>query len=100
VGTGSIFTWIDNGSLKELGIEPLAEKRKKFRTVEGRGILRDLGEATLELAGDRATRIVVFAEKGDFAVLGADSLEGLGFEIDPVSKNLKKLESFAAYSSI
>ena len=50
-----------------------------------------------ELAGERATRIVVFAEKGDAAVLGVDSLEGLGFEVDPVGKKLKKLESIAAY---
>ena len=99
VDTGSIFTWVDGDSLRALGVEPLAEKRKKFRTIEGREILRDVGEATLELAGEKATRIVVFAEKGDAPVLGVDSFEGLGFEVDPVGKNLKKPESFAAYSS-
>ncbi len=97
VDTGSVFTWIDSEALKDLGIKPPADKKKKFRTLRGREILKDVGEATLELGGERATRIVVFAEKGDAAALGVDSLEGLGFEVDPAGKNLKKLKSFAAY---
>ena len=95
VDTGSVFTWIGEDVLEELGIERKGEK--KFRTIEGREISRQFGEARLELDGESATRIVVFAQKGDASVLGADSLEGLGFEIDPSSKKLKKLEAFAAY---
>jgi predicted aspartyl protease len=97
IDTGSLFTWIEGGALKELGIEPKIDAKKRFRTIEGREILRDVGEATLELAGETATRILVFAENGDTNVLGVDSLEGLGFEVDPVAHKLKKLESFAAY---
>jgi hypothetical protein len=37
--TRSIFTWIDSKSLKELAIESMAEKRKKFRAIERREIL-------------------------------------------------------------
>jgi len=96
VDTGSVFTWIDKQALQELGIVPKS-KGKKFRTIEGREIFRDVGEAALEINGERATRIVVFAEKGDGAVLGVDSLEGLGFEVDPTTKTLKKTEAFAAY---
>jgi predicted aspartyl protease len=96
VNTGSVFTWIDRQALAELGVIPRS-KGKKFKTIEGREIFRDLGEATLELNGEKATRIVVFAEKGDVAVLGVDSLEGLGFEVDPTTKTLKKTEAFAAY---
>jgi hypothetical protein len=57
VDAGSVFTWIDTETLKDLGIKPLADKKKKFRTIEGREILRDVGEATLELSGERATRL-------------------------------------------
>ncbi|MGI0083789.1 MAG: aspartyl protease family protein [Nitrososphaerales archaeon] len=96
VDTGSVFTWIDGEALKDLGTEPSTEK-KKFRTIEGREILRNVGEAKLELNGEKATSILVFAEKGDASVLGVHSLEGLGFEIDPVGKKLKKLEAFTAY---
>ena len=30
-------------------------------------------------------------------VLGVEALEGLGFEVDPVTKQLKKVEAFIAY---
>jgi predicted aspartyl protease len=95
VNGGSMFTWVNGVALKELGVEPRA--KKKFRTIEGRKILRDVSEAKHELNGEKATRIVVFAEGRDIAVLGVDSLEGLGFEIDPLTNKLKKLETFAAY---
>ena len=95
VDTGPVFTWIDKNALAELGIQP--KGNKKFRTIEGREITRQYGETTLEIEGESATRIVVFGEEGDASVLGADSLEGLGFEVDATSKKLKKLEAFAAY---
>ena len=57
-----------------------------------------MGEAVLELNGERATCVVVFAEKGDTSsVLGVTSLEVLGFEVDPSTKSLIKIEAFAAY---
>jgi predicted aspartyl protease len=96
VDTGSVFTWIDGDALRRLGVETKTAK-KKFRTIEGREILRNVGEAVLELNNERATSIVVFAEKGDASVLGVYSLEGLGFELDPTTNKLKKLEAFAAY---
>jgi hypothetical protein len=83
VDKGSVFTWIDKQSLWNLGILPKSQGGK-FKTFEGREILRDTGVATLELSGERVTRIVVFAEPGP------------AFEVDP-SKTLKKTESFAAY---
>jgi predicted aspartyl protease len=51
----------------------------------------------IESSGEKATRIVVYADERDAQVLGVDSLEGLGLEVDPTSKRLKKVESFIAY---
>jgi predicted aspartyl protease len=96
VDTGSVFTWIDGNSLKELGVIAKPEK-KKFRTIKGRETLREVGEAVLELNNEKATSIVVFGENDDASVLGVNSLEGLGFEVDPTTTRLKKLEAFAAY---
>ena len=36
--------------------------------------------------GEKATTVVVFADEGDGKVLGVHALEGLGFEVDPVTK--------------
>ncbi|MEM3697348.1 MAG: hypothetical protein QXQ94_07605 [Candidatus Bathyarchaeia archaeon] len=35
---------------------------------------------------------VIFGEKGDTSILGATSLESLGFQVDPVTKKLKPIE--------
>ena len=80
--------------LRELGIEPMA--RVRFRTIEGRVIERDIGETIIECMGKKATTIVVFAQEGDAEVLGAYSLEGLRLEVDPVTRQLKKVEALLA----
>jgi len=95
VDTGSLYTRIPRTILERIGVKPLS--RRRFRTNEGREVVREVGEALLELMGERATRIVVFGEEGDAVVLGADSLEGLGFEVDPATKQLRKTEAFIAY---
>lgn len=69
----------------------------KFTSIEGRDIERQVGEAVIESSGEKATRIVVYADERDAQVLGVDSLEGLGLEVDPTSKRLKKVESLIAY---
>lgn len=94
VDTGSTFTWVDAGLLREMGVAPTA--RKPFRTIDGRALERETGEAVLEFDGSRATRIIVFARDGDAQVLGVDALEGLGLEVDPVARKLRKVEAFYA----
>ena len=97
VDTGSMYTWIKRGRLERLGIRPTG--RRRFRTIENRIIEREIGEAVIECLGERATTIVVFAEDAedkDAEVLGVYSLEGLRLEIDPVTKQLRKIEALLA----
>jgi len=94
VDTGSTYTWIKRSKLERLGIKPMTKWR--FRTIEGRIIERDIGEVVIECLGEKATRIVVFAEDKDSEVLGVDALEGLRLEIDPVTKQLRKIEALLA----
>jgi len=95
VDTGSTYTWVAESKLRVIGAKSLG--KRNFRTIEGREIVRNVGEAVLEFGGEEATRIVVFAEPGDAEVLGVDSLEGLGLEVDPTTRRLKKVEAFIAY---
>ena len=44
----------------------------------------------------RATTIVVFAEEKDYEVLGLHALEGLGLEVDPVTRQLRESEAILA----
>jgi len=94
VDTGSTYAWVKRGRLEELGIRPMTVWR--FRTIEGRVIEREIGEAVIECLGERATRIVVFAEESDAEVLGVDALEGLRLEVDPATKQLRKVEALLA----
>ena len=72
VDSGSLYTWAPRAVLERLGVTPV--RRRTFRTIEGRDISREVGEAFMEISGEKGTRIVVFAEGGDANVLGADTL--------------------------
>ncbi len=73
--TGSTYTWIRKATLEKLGLVP--EIKRKFRTVEGRSIELEVGEAVVEYADLRVTTKVVFAIEEDGEVLGVHTLEGL-----------------------
>jgi len=94
VDTGSTYTWVSKDMLKKLGIE--AKTVRKFKTIDGRLLKRKVGEVVIECIGEKTTTMVVFAEKGDAEVLGVYTLEGLGLEVDPVTKQLKKAEVLLA----
>ncbi|MGC8998901.1 MAG: hypothetical protein ACP5JW_05855 [Candidatus Bathyarchaeia archaeon] len=94
VDTGSAYSWVKKSRLEELGIKPMT--RWRFKTIDGKIIEREIGEAIIECLNERATRIVVFANESDAEVLGVDALEGLRLELDPVTKVLKKVEALFA----
>ena len=97
VDPGSLLTWVPEGSLREIGVKPAGTRR--FRPIEGRELVRKTGEAVLEVMGERATQLVVFGQPGDAEAMGVVSLEGLGFELDPSTRSLKKTDVFAAYGA-
>ena len=89
VDTGSTYTWIRRGKLTKLGIKSMG----RLRCIDNRIIERDVGEAVIECLGRRAASIVVFAEEKDNEVLGLHALEGLGLEVDPVTRKLRETEA-------
>jgi len=86
VDTGAELSWIPAQVLDALGIERYA--RWRFRQADGTILERWTGPAFLHVAGKRATDDVVFGEPGDLILLGAHSLEGLNFRVDPFTKQL------------
>jgi predicted aspartyl protease len=81
VDRGSVFTWISRGVLEELGVRP--RRVRRFRTVDGRVVAREVGVATIVYEGCEGDVEVVFAEKGDAEVLGVTALGTLGLEVEP-----------------
>jgi predicted aspartyl protease len=97
IDTGSTYSWIKRDKLEELGLKPMT--RWKFKTVEGKIVERDIGEVVVECLRERATTVTVFAENRDAEVLGVHAMEGLRLEVDPVTKQLKKVEALPALVS-
>jgi len=98
VDTGITYTWIRRERLEAIGVKP--SKARKFRTIEGRTIEREVGEAVIECLGERAMSIVVFAERDDVEVMGVVALESLALGVDPVTRQLKKAESLLALTAM
>ena len=97
VDTGSTYSWIDSGILRNLGIESKATW--KFKSIHGRMIERPIGHAFMEYQGEVGPSVVVFAEETDGKVLGLPALEGMRLEVAPTSGELKKAEAGLALAS-
>lgn len=86
VDTGAELSWFPAESLEALGIGRYAQRR--FRQADGTVLVRWTGLAFVHVKGQRASDDVVFGEPGDLVLLGARTLEGLNFRIDPLTKSL------------
>jgi len=86
VDTGAELSWLPAPVLESLGVERYTQWR--FRQADGTILERWTGTAWLHVAGKRTSDDVVFGEPGDLVLLGARSLEGLNFRIEPVTKQL------------
>ncbi|MEM3627633.1 MAG: hypothetical protein QXZ25_06370 [Candidatus Bathyarchaeia archaeon] len=90
VDSGAVFTSIPSEVLKGLGLKPV--DRERLRVYGGAVVEREIGWALIEYGGKRRVVPVIFGEKEDTPILGATSLESLGFQVDPVTKKLKPIE--------
>ena len=86
VDTGAELSWFPAEVLESLGIERYA--RSRFRQADGTILERWTGVALLHVAGKRTGDDVVFGEPGDLVLVGARTLEGLNFRIEPVTRQL------------
>ncbi len=86
VDTGATLTWVPREVLQQLGVPRL--RRRSFLVADGRTIERDTAGAIVRLDGTEANVTVVVAEPGDGNLLGATTLESLGFGVDPIRQRL------------
>jgi predicted aspartyl protease len=86
VDTGSEATWISRKLLEQIEVKP--EKRQVFQMANGQQVYRDVGYALVRVGQRETIDEIVFAEKGDYVLLGARALEGLLLWVDPKNKRL------------
>jgi predicted aspartyl protease len=88
---GSDATWIARKLLEQIEIK--AEKRSPYQMANGQYVYRDVGYAMIRVGQRETVDEVVFAEKGDFLLLGARALEGLLLWVDARNKKLIEIEA-------
>ena len=96
VDTGSTYTWVPGGVLTRIGVRP--RFKREFETADKRVVSRDIGVAMARINGEEIPTIVVFAEPGGPALLGAYTLEGFGLASDPANERLIRVRGLAMTS--
>ena len=86
VDTGAAYTTLPTPLLRDIGVEPVGQRR--FLLAEGRRIFMEYGEARATIDGESVTTLVVFGEENAPPLLGAYTLEGLALAVDPVEQRL------------
>ena len=87
VDTGSEFTWLPGEVLERIGIEPV-KKDLRIQMANGQIVTRSVGFAILFVSEFFTTDEVVFAQKGDMALLGSRAMEGMNVQVDARRKRL------------
>lgn len=89
VDSGAVYSVVPGQILRRLGIKP--HTTRTFALADGSEITRRVGDAIFLLNGERGASPVIFGEKGDSILLGTVSLESLGFILDPIKRELRRL---------
>jgi len=87
VDTGATLPWIPKKILEKIDLEPIG--RKKFETISGESIERDVSFARVRYREAEVIVEVVMGEEGDSAVLGVVALESMGYRVNPVTGELE-----------
>ena len=84
VDTGATYTLLPVGLLAQLQIEP--EGTRRLEVADDRIVEYPIGYARVQVDGEQSIALVVFGPEGVSPLLGATSLELLGFAVDPVHR--------------
>jgi predicted aspartyl protease len=86
VDSGATLTKLPEDLLAELRIEPWFSLPAV--TSDNREVLRQIGLAWISIDGRSGAVPVAFGRRGEHPLLGATTLEILGFVVDPVERKL------------
>src|SRR3954453_3552105 len=92
IDSGAVYSLVPGKILDELGIKPY--RTLDFSLVDGSIIKRRIGDAYFELDGTGGASPVIYGEEGDDPLLGATTLEALGFVLNPFTRELYPMRMF------
>ncbi|OGX06673.1 MAG: hypothetical protein A3G87_00110 [Omnitrophica bacterium RIFCSPLOWO2_12_FULL_50_11] len=86
VDTGATYSWIPEEILKRLGVKSI--ETRPLKIASGKVIRRKLGLVLITVREKTMPTPVLFGDKGSEPLLGAVTLEELGFSVDPSHRTL------------
>jgi predicted aspartyl protease len=86
IDTGSELTWLPRELLTGIGIVPRG--KRTFRMANGHILTRDVGYAIVSTDGLETIDEIVFAESGDYTLVGVHTIEGFGVLVDHIAHRL------------
>lgn len=89
VDSGAVYSVVPSSALERLGLRPLREE--EFRLADGTSVRRKTGGALFKYGERLGVANVIFGEEGDSTLLGALTLEALGYALDPLRRELRPL---------
>ncbi len=94
VDSGAVYSLVPGEILDRLDIEPYREMA--FALADGTTIKRKISSAYFELEGEGDPAPVIYDKKGDEPLLGATTLESIGFVLNPFSRTLHPMRMLLA----
>ena len=88
VDSGASYTAVPYDVVKQLDLRPSFEQT--FSLADGTRIKRKIGNAMIEWQGKEVATPVILGQRGDNALLGVLTLEGLGLVLDPLKRELRQ----------
>ena len=86
VDSGAIYSVLPEEIWRALRLR--AEREVEFTLADGTPIKRGVSECRFEIRGEAATSPVVLGKDYDGALLGAVTLETLGFMLNPLTREI------------
>jgi clan AA aspartic protease len=90
VDTGAAYSQMPRSLLEALEITPFDQRPVIF--ADGRRGTCPVGRAEFVVDGRQTPALVVFGDETALPLLGAMTLEGLGFGVDPLGRRLVPIE--------
>jgi aspartyl protease family protein len=90
VDTGAIYTVIPKNIAEKLDLKETDKRR--FRLASGEVVEYPVSEAYIRVKDRGVTSLIVIGSNNIPPILGVTTLELLGFQVDPVTGELKPLE--------
>lgn len=86
IDSGAIYSVVPREVLQRLGVKP--HSKQEFTLADGSKVERDRGIAFFRYKDRVGGADAVFGEEGDSVLLGAFTLEALGYDLNPIKREL------------